>query len=201
MRPQTIVVIAVACLTLAACGGTVTGSPVTADVTGSTSTRVITPTQLTGVSPPTTAALNPNVTGTTFDGCASVSDSEITSWELDPTSKVDTKDSKTLGSESVRGCHWKGTKWYLRVYANNGSIADWERPQPQFDRIEPVKIGQRDGWVAHDAPPHGGCTVVLSSQQGIAAVQVDPIVKLMDQGFDACPLATKIMTTIELRIP
>ncbi|MBE5458373.1 DUF3558 family protein [Mycobacteroides abscessus] len=181
---------------LAGCSGAVTGDPVVASVSDVSHSPIPTSTPLAGVSPPTTAAPNPNVTGTTFDGCASVTDLQITSWELDSSTKRDTKDS-ILG-EGVRGCRWNGDKWFLRVYATNGSMAVWEKPQPQFDRQEKVQIGSRQGGTGHEA---SGCSAVVSSQQGLAVVQVDLARKLEREGFDACPLAVQIMTAIEPRIP
>lgn len=181
---------------LAGCSGAVSGDPVVVSDSDVSHSPIPTSTPLAGVSPPTTAAPNPNVTGTTFDGCASVTDLQIASWELDASTKRDTKDS-ILG-EGVRGCRWNGDKWFLRVYATNGSMAAWEKPQPQFDRQEKVQIGSRQGGTGHEA---SGCSAVVSSQQGLAVVQVDLARKSEREGFDACPLAVQIMTAIEPRIP
>lgn len=181
---------------LAGCGGTAAREDVVGSVSETSRSSSPTSMPLAGVSSPTTAAPNPNVTGTTFDGCASVTDSQVTSWELDASTKRDTKDS--LLGEGVRGCRWNGDKWFLRVYATNGSFAEWEKPQPQFDRQEKVQIDTRQGATGHEA---SGCSAVVSSQQGLAVVQVDLSRKLEREGFDACPLAVQIMTAIEPKIP
>lgn len=98
----------------------------------------------------------------------------------------------------MRGCRWNGDKWFLRVYSTNGSMAEWQKPQPRFDRQEKVQIGARQGGTGHDPD---ACSAVLPSQQGLAVVQVDLTVKLKREGFDACPLAVQIMSAIEPRIP
>lgn len=196
MSLETRALVVVASFVLAGCGGTAARDDVAASVSETSRSSSPTSMPLAGVSSPTTAAPNPNVTGTTFDGCASVTDSQVTSWELDASTKRDTKDS--LLGEGVRGCRWNGDKWFLRVYATNGSMADWEKPQPQFDRQEKVQIGTRQGGTGHEA---GGCSAVVSSQQGLAVVQVDLSRKLEREGFDACPLAVQIMTAIEPKIP
>ncbi|WP_324611906.1 DUF3558 domain-containing protein [Mycobacteroides immunogenum] len=181
---------------IAGCGSTVTGQPAAVSATGSSSSH--TPAPLSGVSPPTTAAPNENVTGTTFDACASITDTEAASWELKPETKFDTKG--TPQSQTVRGCIWKGTKWYLKVYAGNGSISHFDPPQEYVDRQEPITIGSRTGWLMHSGDQMV-CAAVLPSEQGIVTVEVSLTLELTNQRYDQCPLAKKIMTTIEPRIP
>ncbi|MUM23977.1 DUF3558 domain-containing protein [Mycobacterium sp. CBMA271] len=184
-------------LSLSACGNTVAGTP-TAMSIGPSSSTPRTQVTLSGVSPPTTAAPNDNVTGTTFDGCASVTDAEIASWELKPETKHDTKGQPQ--ARNVRGCLWNGKQWYLRIYAVNGSITQWDKPQEDNDRQEAITIGSRSGWLLH-SKDQITCTIALPSQQGIATVQVNLNLELTDQRYDQCPLAKQIMTTIEPRIP
>ncbi|SHQ55674.1 DUF3558 family protein [Mycobacteroides abscessus] len=182
-------------LALAACGGTVAGTPATEATPESTSAS---PTALAGVSPPTTAAPNTRVTATTFDGCASVTDAEAKSWELDPASKQDAKD--TLFSQNVRGCRWTGPKWFLKVGAVDGALSQWDTPREENDRQERIMIGSRSGWLLHNKN-QATCAIALPSQQGIATIQVDLKSELTKQRFDQCPLAVQIATTIEPRIP
>lgn len=191
---------AAVCLLLAGCGGSTGGNPVT--VPGSQAGTSSTPTPLAGVSPPTAAAPNPRVTGTTFDGCAVITDAEVSSWGLDPTSKKDIKGA--VDATNFRGCRW-GTPlgvdtWFLKVYAGNGSVAQFEQPLPEFDRKEQVQIGTRHGWMAHFADTLS-CLVMLPSQNGIATVQISLGVKLQDRRFDACPRAVQLATAIEPKIP
>lgn len=188
------------CLLLIGCGGSTEGSPVAApDSSASTSSS----TPLAGVSPPTTAAPNTRVTDTTFDACAVITDAEVTSWGLDPTNKEDIKGD--VAATNVRGCRWstvlRGDIWFLKVYAGNGSLAQFEQPLPQFDRKERVQIGSRQGWMLHDGGIELNCSVVLPSQHGIATVQIDLGTKLQDQKFDACPRAVQLATAIEPKIP
>lgn len=183
-------------LLLAGCGTTVTGEPTAASISGSSSPRA--PVTLPGVSPPTTAAPNPNVTGTTFDACASVTDAEASSWELKPDTKFDTKGEPQ--AQTVRGCIWKGDKWWLKLYAGNGSVSQFDKPNDREDRREPLTIGSRSGWLIHSSNQIA-CVAVLPSEQGIATVQVSLTLELTDQRYDQCPLAKQIMTTIEPRIP
>lgn len=198
------IAIVAGCLLLAGCGGSTSGSPVAApgSQAGTSSTNAV-PTPLARVSPPTTAAPNPRVTDTTFDGCAVITDTEIVSWGLDPASKEDV--DKDVNARNVRGCTW-GTPldtdtWFLKVYAGNGSVAHFEQPLPQFDRKEKVQIGSRQGWMLHDGGFELSCLVVLPSQQGITTVQIDLGVKLQDRKFDACPRAVQLATAIEPKIP
>lgn len=188
------------CVLLAGCEGSTEGSPVAAS--GSPSGTSSTSAPLAGVSPPTTAAPNSSVTGTEFDGCAAITDAEVTSWGLDPTSKLDMKGD--VNALNVRGCRW-GTPlgvdtWFLNVYAGNGSMAQWERPLPEFDRKERVQVGSRQGWMARYGDTLN-CLVMLPSQNGIATVQIDLGVKLEDRKFDACPRAVQLATAIEPKIP
>lgn len=184
-------------LLVAGCGNTVTGEPTTANVSGTTEPSRA-PVKISGVSPPTTAAPNPDVTGTTFDGCASVTDAEAASWGVKPETKFDTKG--TPQSRTVRGCNWKGDKWWLRVYSGNGAVSQFDKPSDREDRKEPLTIGSRTGWLIHSSDQMV-CAAVLPSEQGIATVQVSLNLELTDQRYDQCPLTKQIMTTIEPRIP
>lgn len=166
-------------LVLAGCSGAVTGEPTAAPAAGTSSPR--TPVTLSGVSPPTTAAPNPNVTGTTFDGCASITDAEAASWELKPETKFDTKGEPQ--AQTIRGCIWKGSKWYLKVYAGNGSLSQFDNPCDREDRKESPTIGSRTGWLIH-SNNQATCVAVLPSEQGIATVQVDLTLALTDQRYD-----------------
>lgn len=194
-----------AALTMAGCGGSTAGTPVAISMSTSAEspTQSATTTPSLDVSPPTTAIPNPAVSGTTFDGCASVTTTDEIAWELTPSSKKDISDKGgPMGSETARGCFWNVNKWQIRIYAFNGSLPQWtQRYGERYDRMDHRQFGSRDGVVAHQAPPLAGCTVVIPSQQGLAAVAVVPSYDLEKQGFDACPLASKIMTTIEPRIP
>ncbi|WP_078321314.1 DUF3558 family protein [Mycobacteroides chelonae] len=201
MKAKAISVLLLAGCLLAGCGGSTEGNPVAAP--SSEASTSSSPTPLVGVSPPTAAAPNPRVTDTTFDGCAAITDAEVTSWGLDPTNKNDIK--KNVNARNVRGCSW-GTPlgvdtWFLKVYAGNGAVAHFEQPLPQFDRKERVQIGSRQGWMLHDGGFELSCLVVLPSQQGIATVQIDLGVKLQDRKFDACPRAVQLATAIEPKIP
>ncbi|ORA92589.1 Protein of uncharacterised function (DUF3558) [Mycobacteroides abscessus subsp. massiliense] len=200
MKHLAVVGLSASGLLAAACGLTTDGIATTAS-SSKPSPLSTSAAPLTGVSAPTTAAANPRVTDTTFDGCASVTDAEATSWELDPASKTDTKDRSTLGAENVRGCLWDGDKWQVRVYSVNGSITQWEKPNPDFDPKTQFQFGTRQGWLAHDAPPKHDCTAVVASEHGIAAVQVIPSTALEDANTNVCPITQKIMTTIAPRIP
>lgn len=191
-RVHMVLLVASACA-LAGCGGTVAGTPATEATTGSTSAS---PTALAGVSPPTTAAPNTRVTATTFDGCASVTDTEAKSWELERKEDL----AGQMFAQNVRGCVWDGSKWFLKVYAIDGSLSQWDRPRTENDRQERITVGSRSGWLLHDENQIS-CSVALPSQQGIATIQVDLNSELTKQRFDQCPLAVQIATTIEPRIP
>ncbi|BAX97335.1 hypothetical protein MSTE_02019 [Mycobacteroides stephanolepidis] len=193
----TVVVATGLCLAAAACSGGVTGTPVAGSSSG-TSSSIGAPAPLPGVSPPTTAAPNPNVTGTTFDGCASVTDTEAQSWQLDPASKVDL--AGKLFSENGRGCRWIGSQGDLKVYAIDGSLSQWDKPIARYDRQEKITIGSRTGWLLHNVN-QAICSVALPSQNGIATVQVDLNSELTKARYDQCPLAVQIATTVEPRIP
>lgn len=182
------------CLILAGC--TTSGAPVTESTAASSSSTALT--VLAGVSPPTTAAPNPRVTGTTFDGCASVTDAEAISWELDPASKVDM--AGKMFTQNGRGCRWTGPKWFLKLYAIDGSLSQWDTLQYGNDWQKKITIGGRAGWLLH-TKDQATCTVALPSQQGIATVQVDLDLEPQRAGYDQCPLAVQIATTVEPRIP
>lgn len=192
-------------MTLAGCSDPMTGTPVAASIPSSSGTppTAVTSTPPLDLTPPITAVANPNVTGTSFDGCAAVTKAEEAQWQLRPDSKHDTANNGPLGAESVRGCLWNGKNGQVRVYAFDGTIQRWQKAQQRnFDRIEQTRFGDRDGLVAHKAPGQvPGCTVLVPSQNGIAGVMTLPSVALEDQGADMCPFATRIMTTIEPRIP
>ncbi|MBA0049099.1 DUF3558 family protein [Mycobacteroides sp. LB1] len=199
MKSPVVAGVAAAGLLLAACQ-TSTGGIATVSSGAVSSPATTTSTALVGVSPPTAAAPNPKVTGTTFDGCASVTDAEATSWGLDLSSKRTTADDNAVGADSVRGCVWDGDKWQVRAYAVNGSITEWGRPSPDFDRKEQVQFGSRQGWLAHGARIPD-CTAVVGSEQGLAGVQVIPHRALQLDHTDVCPITQQIMTTIVSRIP
>lgn len=196
-----------ACAALTSCGGTTSGTPVTESASAPTQNRsseASAPTSTLGldVSPPQAAIANPNVTGTTFDGCAVVTKTDEATWELVPVRKRDLSDDGPAGSEGARGCYWDAKKWQLRVYAINGSIAEWTHKYGEkYDRLKQQRFGNRDGLVAHQAAPFLGCIVLVPSQQGLAGVALIPGFDLQDQGFDACPTAEQIMNTVESRIP
>lgn len=185
---------AVAGLLTAACHGATDGTPTIA------SPAVTTTTVLSGVSPPTTAPPNPKVTGTTFDGCASVTDAEAKSWGQDLTTKRTTAEDNALGADSVRGCVWDGDKWQVRVFAVDGSLDLWGRSSTDFDRKEQVQFGSRQGWLAHGARIPD-CTAVVASQEGLAGVQLLPNRALELDHTDVCPMTQQIMTSIVSRIP
>lgn len=189
---------------LAGCSTSTTGTPIAASLPASSATQSPTiPTPSLDLTPPTTSVANPRVTGTTFDGCASVTKEEEAQWELRPDSKRDTAKNGPLGSESVRGCLWNGKKGQVRVYSFDGSIPHWQNTNADdFDSMKAARFGAREGIVAHSAPNQiPGCTVLLPSQNGIAAVMALPSIALEDQGVDMCPFATQVMTAIEPRIP
>lgn len=184
--------VAVLCMLMTACHGQTDGEPASSAATA---------TSLAGVSPPTTAAPNKNVTGATFDGCASVTDAEAASWGADPAKKHDDADGRTAQWEIVRGCYWFGPKWQLRVDARDGSLANFDHPDPKFEHKEQVQIGSRQAWVARDAAPHAGCMVFIPSQQGIVTVQLVGGIDVQDARTDLCPQAIEIMKALEPRIP
>ncbi|MUM16666.1 hypothetical protein BI330_09770 [Mycobacterium sp. CBMA 623] len=86
------------------------------------------------------------------------------------------------------------------MYAVDGSLAQLEQPNSRFDRQEPVQIGSRSGWLLHDKS-WIACSVGIPSQQAIAAVQVDLKLDLTRKHYDQCPLALRIMTQIQPKIP
>lgn len=195
-----------ACVPLAGCGGPTAGTPVAESVPppaqGQSNSSTTTTAPTLDVSPPTTAIPNPAVTGTTFDGCASVTTADEASWELLPLKKRDNSDDGPAGSEGARGCYWQAKKWQIRVYAFDGTIAGWtERYRDRYDRIDPHQFGTRGGIVAEEPTKFGTCTAILPSQQGLAAATVVLGYDLRKQGYDPCPLTVQIMTTIEPKIP
>ena len=138
------------------------------------------------------------VKGTTFDGCAAVTNDELTGWEVDPASKQDAHN--IAFGQNVRGCMWFGPKWGIKIYAVDANLDQLEQPQKRFDRQERVQIGSRAGWLVHTANAIG-CAIAIPSQQGVASVQVDLKTDLTEQHYDQCPLALQIMKQIEPKIP
>ncbi|ORA61645.1 DUF3558 family protein [Mycobacteroides franklinii] len=137
------------------------------------------------------------VKGTTFDACTAITDADVATWEVKPGSR----DAHTTAfGQNVRGCIWDGPKWGVKVYAVDGSVSGFERLNDRWDRQEQVTIGTRTGWLLHDREGMS-CTIVVPSQQAIAAVQVDLNLDLTRQHYDQCPLALQIMTQIEPKIP
>lgn len=190
-------------LMLAGCGGSTAGTPVAESAGGhGKTTATVSTVAPSDLSPPTTALPNPEVKGASFDACASVADAQVRSWELDPASKRDTSVDKALGWWGVRGCLWDGPKWFVRIYAFDGTIDGWkEQYRDDLASTETVQFGSREGLIAHALPPRLNCRAVIPSQQGLVAVMVNPAFDLEKQKFDVCPLATRIMTDIEPRIP
>ncbi|SHU70106.1 Protein of uncharacterised function (DUF3558) [Mycobacteroides abscessus subsp. abscessus] len=176
---------------LAGCGG---GSGISGTATTDTSTSAL-------VSSPTTVATTAAtdaVKGTTFDACGAVTDSDLSAWNVDPASRRDAH--SVLWGQNVRGCVWDGPQWGIKVYAVDGKLSNFETPNESNDRQERITIGARSGWLLHTK--NGlSCTVVLPSQQALAAAQVDLDSDLTKQRYDQCPLAVQIATQIEPKIP
>ncbi|MDM2104502.1 DUF3558 family protein [Mycobacteroides abscessus] len=149
--------------------------------------------------PPTTTSTNNSpAKGTTFDGCAAVTDADLASWEVDPVSR---RDAHNIAfGQNVRGCMWVGPKWGVKIYAVDANLDQLEQPQKRFDRQERIQIGSRSGWLVHTSNAMG-CAVAIPSQQSVAAVQVDLKTDLTEQHYDQCPLALQIMKQIEPKIP
>ncbi|MDO3129095.1 DUF3558 family protein [Mycobacteroides abscessus] len=146
----------------------------------------------------TTQTSGDPVKGTTFDGCAAVTSDELTSWEVDPSSKQDAHN--IAFGQNVRGCMWVGPKWGIKIYAVDANLDQLGQPQKRFDRQERVQIGSRSGWLVHTTSAIS-CSIAIPSQRGVASVQVDLKTELTEQRYDQCPLALQIMKQIEPKIP
>ncbi|MUM22022.1 DUF3558 domain-containing protein [Mycobacterium sp. CBMA271] len=149
-------------------------------------------------SPTTTTVANSNpVKGTSFDACTAITDADVVTWGVNPGKR----DAHTTAfGQNVRGCIWDGPKWGIKVYAVDGSISQFEQPKDRWDRHEIVTIGSQSGWLLHDKDGMS-CTIVVPSQQALATVQVDLNLDETRQRLDQCPLALRIMTQIEPKIP
>ncbi|TDZ82128.1 hypothetical protein DE4585_02660 [Mycobacteroides salmoniphilum] len=110
------------------------------------------------------------VKGTTFDGCAAVTDADLIGWEVEPSSRQDAHNIPF--GQNVRGCMWIGPKWGIKIYAVDANLNQLEQPAKRFDRQERVQIGTRSGWLMHTTSAIG-CAIAVPSQKGVAAVQVD----------------------------
>ncbi|MGH3723887.1 MAG: DUF3558 domain-containing protein [Mycobacterium sp.] len=152
----------------------------------------------TSTASPTAKTTTPDrVKGTTFDACTAITDADVATWDVKP----DKRDAHaTAFGQNVRGCIWDGPKWGIKVYAVDGSISQFEPPKDRWDRHEQVTTGARTGWLLH-TQDGATCTVVIPSQQALAAVQIDLNLDLTRQHYDQCPLALQIMTQIEPKIP
>lgn len=146
----------------------------------------------------TTPTSTDRVKGTTFDGCTAPTDAELTSWGVDPTRKENLKDVPF--GQNGRGCLWFGAQWALKIYAIDVSPSQLDKPHAQFDRQERIQIGPRLGWLFH-TKNFISCSVAIPSGESVATVQVDLKTDLTDQHYDQCPLAVKIITQLESRIP
>ncbi|TDZ97632.1 DUF3558 family protein [Mycobacteroides salmoniphilum] len=145
----------------------------------------------------TTTSNSGPVKGTTFDACTAITDADTATWDVKP----DKRDAHTTAfGQNVRGCIWDGPKWGIKIYAVDTTISQLEQPNSRFDRQERVQVGSRTGWLLHDKN-WIGCSVAIPSQQAIATVQVDLNLDLTRERYDQCPLALRIMTQIEPKIP
>ncbi|TDZ94010.1 DUF3558 family protein [Mycobacteroides salmoniphilum] len=168
------------------------GTPTAGSVSASSSSSSSTST------PATTNTASDPVKGTTFDGCAAATSADLTSWEVDPSSKQDAHN--IAFGQNVRGCMWVGPKWGIKIYAVDANLDQLEQPQKRFDRQERVQIGSRSGWLVHTTSAIS-CSIAIPSQQGVASVQIDLKTELTEQHYDQCPLALQIMKQIEPKIP
>ncbi|WP_134071519.1 DUF3558 family protein [Mycobacteroides salmoniphilum] len=168
---------------------------------GSSSTSPVLPSSSSGA-PSATATTKTTVSdpvkGTTFDACSVITDADVAPWWGVKPAKRDAH--KTAFGQNVRGCIWDGPRWGIKIYAVNTPISVLEQPNGRFDRQEPVQVGSRMGWLLHDKN-WIGCAIGIPSQQGVAAVQVDLNLEETQQHLDQCPLALRIMTQIEPKIP
>ncbi|WP_081343417.1 DUF3558 family protein [Mycobacteroides chelonae] len=194
MRTRFLVwLLAAACVSLAGCGG---GSGISGTATSAVTST--TASSAPSSSSTTTASTKDPVKGTAFDACAAVTDADLAAWKVDPSSRRNAQD--VPWGQNVRGCVWDGPQWDIKVYAVDGKISNFETPSEFNDRQEPITIGSRSGWLLHTK--NGlSCTVVLPSEQGLAAAQVDLFSELTKQRYDQCPLAVQIATQIEPKIP
>ncbi|SKU94651.1 Protein of uncharacterised function (DUF3558) [Mycobacteroides abscessus subsp. bolletii] len=180
---------AVLCLGIAGCnsGSGISRTDAAASATASSSSPA-----------PATTNASDAVKGTTFDPCGAVTDADLSAWQVDPATKRDAH--TVLWGQNVRGCVWDGPQWGVRVYAVDGKLSNFEAPDESNDRQERITVGSRSGWLMHTK--NGlSCTVVLPSQQALAAAQVDLNRELTKQRYDQCPLTVQIATQIEPKIP
>lgn len=193
MKMKWIAVAAVStALTVGCTHGGIQGTPIPGSASSSTSSLSATSTP----AETTTTDSNP-VKGTTFDACTAISNLDVAGWEV----KSDKRDAHTTAfGQNVRGCIWDGSRWGIKVYAANGSISQFDPPKDRWDRHEQVAIGTRTGWLLH-TQDGATCTIVIPSQDALAAVQVDLNLDLTRQRYDQCPLALQIMKQIEPKIP
>lgn len=190
---RTFVLASLACVSLAGCGG---GSGITGTATSQGSTTA----GSSSLAPPATTAPDAKdpVKGTTFDACAAVTDADLAAWKVDPATRRNAQN--VPWGQNVRGCVWDGPQWDIKVYAVDGKITNFQAPNEFNDRQEPITVGSRSGWLLHTK--NGlSCTVVLPSEQALAAAQVDLFSELTHQRYDQCPLAVQIATQIEPKIP
>lgn len=178
------------CIGLAGCGGR-------SGISGTATTAR--PTTTTTAAPSSAASTTTDaVKGTTFNPCGAVTDADLATWQVDPGSRRDAH--TVIWGQNVRGCVWDGPQWGVRVYAVDGKLSNFDTPDEFNDRQERITIGSRTGWLLHTK--NGlSCTVVLPSQQALAATQVDLDSDLTKRRYDQCPLAVQIATQIEPKIP
>lgn len=163
----------------------------------STSTSTNPSSLSTGTSTATTKVDSNPVKGTTFDACAAIADSEVTTWGVRP----GRRDAHTTAfGQNVRGCIWDGPRWGVKVYVANGAIENFEPPRERWDRQERVSVGARTGWLLHTRDG-ATCSVVIPSQDALAAVQIDLNLEETRQRLDQCTLTLQIMRQIEPKIP
>lgn len=197
IRPRFTLFAAIA-LTVAGCGGAVSGDAITESPLPPSRIGITT-----GSSPTASNTLpephpppNYNSDGTAFDPCLIYSAAELQKWGVDPASVEDAADGLQ------RGCIWKGDGWVLQQLVNNQSIADYLNLN-NYPDAHPLNVGGLQGSV--DRGQQKGtafCSVQIPSQKAVVATLVSVRDSQAEKVIpDACTKAIEIATDTARKLP
>ncbi|MGH3723813.1 MAG: DUF3558 family protein [Mycobacterium sp.] len=187
-------------LTVASCGGTVSGDAITATATAPPGTGTATSSSptvsntLPGPHPPP----NENSNGTTFDPCLAYSSAELKKWGVDPAT---VKDIGTT-TELQRGCGWQGDGWYVQQLVSNRSISEYLDTN-NYPDAKPVTVAGLQG-STHRLGQAGTdfCSAQIPSQKAVVATLVSLDMPSAQKTIgDACTKAIEIATDTAGKLP
>lgn len=195
-RTHRLALLSALALTVAGCGGPVSGDAVTAASTSSSATATASSTTVANTLPGPHPPPNHNSDGTTFDPCIAYSAAELTKWGLDPSTVQDVSD------QLQRGCSWKGDGWRLQQLVINRSISEYLDTN-NYPDAQPVTIAGLQGSTHRlNQTDNSFCSAQIPSERSVVASLVAVDTPKAKRAIpDPCIKAVEIATDTAGKLP